>query len=124
MRPVAAALSALVLAAAAAWPAGAQQEAKTAPSAILRSLDKVSGQVFDHTVPAGQGFDLGRVRVDLLECRYPAGDPSADAFAHVTIREVGRDAPVFNGWMVASSPALSALDHPRYDVWVIRCKTS
>lgn len=23
--------------------------------------------------------------------------------------------------MTASSPALSALDHPRYDVWVLRC---
>jgi hypothetical protein len=29
--------------------------------------------------------------------------------------------PVFSGWMVASSPALSALDHPRYDVWVLNC---
>jgi hypothetical protein len=23
--------------------------------------------------------------------------------------------------MIASSPAISALDHPRYDVWVLRC---
>ncbi|MGB0800115.1 MAG: DUF2155 domain-containing protein, partial [Planktomarina sp.] len=28
------------------------------------------------------------------------------------------------GWMVASSPALNALEHPRYDIWVLRCKTS
>ncbi|HBK91552.1 MAG TPA: hypothetical protein DDZ68_07785 [Parvularcula sp.] len=30
---------------------------------------------------------------------------------------------VFSGWMFASSPALSALQHPVYDVWVIDCKT-
>jgi hypothetical protein len=30
---------------------------------------------------------------------------------------------VFSGWMFASSPALSALEHPVYDVWVIDCKT-
>ena len=30
---------------------------------------------------------------------------------------------LFDGWMIASSPALNALDHPRYDVWVIGCDT-
>lgn len=30
--------------------------------------------------------------------------------------------PLFSGWMFASSPGLSALEHPVYDVWVIRCK--
>jgi hypothetical protein len=29
---------------------------------------------------------------------------------------------LFSGWMFASSPALSALEHPVYDVWVIDCK--
>ena len=31
--------------------------------------------------------------------------------------------PVFVGWMIATSPALSAMDHPRYDVWVLNCVT-
>ena len=31
-------------------------------------------------------------------------------------------APLFTGWMFASSPALSAVEHPVYDVWVIDCK--
>jgi hypothetical protein len=30
---------------------------------------------------------------------------------------------IFSGWMFASSPALNALEHPVYDVWVIDCKT-
>ena len=33
-------------------------------------------------------------------------------------------ATLFDGWMVASSPALSALDDARYDVWVMACKTA
>jgi len=31
---------------------------------------------------------------------------------------------IFRGWMFASSPALNALEHPVYDVWVIDCKTT
>lgn len=30
---------------------------------------------------------------------------------------------IFRGWMFASSPALNALEHPVYDVWVIDCRT-
>lgn len=30
---------------------------------------------------------------------------------------------IFRGWMFASSPALNALEHPVYDVWVIDCTT-
>lgn len=30
---------------------------------------------------------------------------------------------IFSGWMFASSPALNAMEHPVYDVWVIDCKT-
>jgi hypothetical protein len=30
---------------------------------------------------------------------------------------------IFSGWMFASSPALSALQHPVYDIWVIDCET-
>ncbi len=32
--------------------------------------------------------------------------------------------PIFVGWMIASAPALNALDHPRYDVWMLSCLTS
>jgi hypothetical protein len=55
------------------------------------------------------------------ECRYPADNPAGDAEAHLTISDNLRPEPVFNGWMIASSPGLSSLDHPRYDVWVLSC---
>jgi hypothetical protein len=67
---------------------------------------------------------MWRMQVDLGECRYPEGNPSGDAFAFVTLRIEGQVEPVFRGWMIASAPALNALDHPRYDVWVIRCTTA
>ena len=61
------------------------------------------------------------IRLDA--CRYPTDNPTSDAEAHLTITETDVPAPVFDGWMIASSPGLSALDHPRYDVWVLRCVT-
>lgn len=97
---------------------------REAQEAILRGLDKVSGAVTDLDLKVGQETRLGTLTVELDECRVPAGNPTGDAFAHLTIRADGMKDAAFDGWMIASSPALSALDHPRYDVWVIRCKAS
>jgi hypothetical protein len=99
----------------------AQEAVNVGTGAVLRGLDKVGGDVVDLRLRNGESASLGRMTVRLGECRYPEGDPAADAFAFVAIEEDGRADPVFQGWMVGSSPALNAMEHPRYDVWVLRC---
>ena len=91
---------------------------------VLRGLDKVNANVTDIDLQSGQSTEYGRLTVSLGECRYPVGDPAADAFAFLTITDTASGDEVFSGWMVASSPAINALEHPRYDVWVLRCKTA
>lgn len=90
---------------------------------MLRWLDKLTGETADIELALGQEAVSGRLTIRLDACRYPADNPASDAEAHLTILDQGVAEPVFDGWMVASSPALSALDHPRYDVWVLRCVT-
>lgn len=101
-----------------------QEAGEKAQGAILRALDKVSGETQDIELTAGQSARVFELDVGLTECRFPAGNPAGDGFAYLVIREPGDEGAVFAGWMVASSPALNALDHARYDVWVLRCITS
>ena len=101
----------------------AQEETALADGALLRGLDKVNGAVHDVALRAGKSIEIGNLRVALGECRYPVANPVGDAFAHLTIQNVDTNDTVFNGWMIASSPALNPLEHARYDVWVTRCKT-
>jgi hypothetical protein len=89
--------------------------------AILRALDTMTGKLTDLDVSVGQMVSYQRLEITLGDCRYPQENPASDAFAYITIRDVREAEPRFAGWMVASSPALSAMDHPRYDVWVLRC---
>jgi len=92
--------------------------------ARLKALDKINGQVSEFDMIAGGSVQIGKLVVELRECRYPENNPEGDAFAWLDIREPSKGPdPVFSGWMVASSPALNPLDHFRYDIWVLRCKT-
>ncbi|SDE03303.1 DUF2155 domain-containing protein [Limimaricola pyoseonensis] len=108
-----------------ALPAAAQQQgAAQAPGGVLRVLDKITGQVTDLDLATGESGEVGHLQVTLQECRYPADNPAGDAFERLEIRYGSLEDPVFRGWMIASAPALNALDHPRYDVWALRCRTS
>lgn len=107
-----------------AWPnVGHSQDVTSASSGTLRWLDKISGITEDIEIAVGETQSHGRLAIKLHDCRYPVNDPASNAFAHLTIRDSLKEEPVFLGWMIATSPALSALDHARYDVWVLRCKT-
>ena len=108
-------------------PSIAQEDAQTAvigQGAVLRGLDKVNGKTADGEVQNGGSTELLGLLVTLGECRYPADNPTGDAFAFLTIRDPDTGSIQFEGWMIASSPALNALDHARYDIWVLRCMTS
>ncbi|NOR63586.1 MAG: DUF2155 domain-containing protein [Rhodobacteraceae bacterium] len=91
--------------------------------AILRGLDRITGAVNNFSMAVGESLEFERLEVTLEACRYPVGDINADAYALLKIRDIRNVEPSFYGWMFASSPALSALDHSRYDIWVLTCET-
>lgn len=97
------------------------QQAIQGVAADLRVLDKVTGSVMDVSMPVGTTKQLGLLSVNLQECRAPRSNPNGDAYALLVIKYRDQAAPAFQGWMIASAPALNAMDHPRYDVWVLSC---
>jgi len=98
------------------------QEVASGDGAHLRGLDKISGTTTDLAIGIGESVVYGRMAITLLACRYPADNPEGEAYAFLDIIDETRGELLFRGWMIASSPALNALDHARYDVWVIGCQ--
>ncbi|MCJ8139476.1 DUF2155 domain-containing protein [Falsirhodobacter halotolerans] len=108
-----------MMVAGAAW--GQASGAVSTTGGQLRWIDKVTGATDDVNLSRGQSVTFGFLTLQMDDCRAPANDPTSDAFAHLTINDTRTSVPVFSGWMIASSPAISALEHPRYDVWVLSC---
>jgi hypothetical protein len=98
-------------------------QTRAAGTGRVRWLDKISGESADLRLGPGLAETRGRLTVVMSECRVPADNPASDAFAHLTVTDARASVPVFTGWMIASSPALNALDHARYDVWLLGCDT-
>lgn len=126
-----AALSGALAAAATLWagaapaaPAPAQMIDK--PAAKLQGLDKITARTSTFTLAVGDTRTFGSLRITLRACREnpPVETPESAAFLEVVEVKPGeQEETAFSGWMFASSPALSAMEHPIYDVWVLSCGT-
>jgi hypothetical protein len=113
------------LAGIAALTATAAADADPYAITVLQALDKVSARVSPLEVPVGETVRFGNLEITARACdkRPPEEQPESAAFLEIVERHEG-EPPVtqFVGWMFASSPALSAMEHPVYDVWVLDCK--
>ena len=101
--------------------------ADPADTVILETLDKISARVSRVEVPVGTTITFGSLKITPRHCdkRPPEETPESSVFIEI-VEELPDEQPKleFSGWMFASSPALSALDHPVYDVWVVDCKNA
>lgn len=97
------------------------------PIAVLRALDKMTARVEELEVPVNKPISFGTIIINAHTCRttQPEETPESAVFLEVGELKPGeKDTPVFHGWMFASSPALSAMEHPVYDIWLIGCKSA
>ena len=105
-----------------------QSKLPTPPVVVLRTLDKVTARIKEVSVVIGGKLTFGTLEIAPLYCRSTPPIEAPETYTYLRITDRGRasrDKPkaVFQGWMVASSPALNPLEHPVYDVWVIACRT-
>jgi hypothetical protein len=106
-------------------PAAAPAEDIQHETAVLQGLDKVTARVMTIEAPVGLPVHFGTLEIIVRTCRKkpPEEEPESAAFLDVWEIKPGEAAEgLFRGWMFASSPALSALEHPVYDIWVLDCK--
>lgn len=113
---------------ASAIPANAR-EMEDMSVVVVRTIDKMSARTHTFDIPVGKTVKFGNsLFIKPRACRRssPIDQPESAAFLQIWERKPHEDESrwIFSGWMFASNPALSAMDHPVYDVWVIDCKKS
>ena len=87
----------------------------------LGALDKVTARTSDVTLKVGETIKIGTLMVRAIRAwtSNPSEIPESKVFFEITEIKTGQPFKmVFNGWMFASNPSVSALEHPVYDIWV------
>ncbi len=96
--------------------------------AFLQTLDKITARIATVPVIMNQPVQFGTLEIELKHCAFTPPEVPPEAAAFLEIRDVGfvddeasDKITVFSGWMFASSPAVSSLEHPVYDVTLLAC---
>ena len=95
--------------------------------AVLQGLDKITARITTIDAPVGQAVRFGTLDITVRRChkRPPEETPETTVYLEIREQRLGERAQdLFAGWMFASSPAVSSMEHPVYDVWVVDCKNS
>lgn len=90
----------------------------------VRILDKITAKSRTFDLNIGKTVAYGSLRLRPMACKKapPIEEPESVSFLQVWEKmHEGSDEWVFSGWMFASSPSLSAMEHPVYDVWILDC---
>ena len=113
-------------------PASAQEAAGdgewlTGTRAQLQTLDKITARIATIELEAGVVATLGTLELYVHACVFRPPEMPPDHAALLEIRGIGDSQTAgeifFFGWMFASSPAVSALEHPVYDISVLSCSS-
>jgi hypothetical protein len=106
----------------------APAETISEPVALLQGLDKITARVSKFEAAVGAPVHFGTLSIRVRDCEKnpPEEAPESAAFLEIDEMRPGDDMArrLFSGWMFASSPALSALEHPVYDVNLLDCKAA
>jgi hypothetical protein len=94
---------------------------------VIRALNKVTAQAEVMTLKSNQMVKFGQLQITAITCQISAERSQTDYAALLDIVEKlptgDGTKPIFRGWMYASSPSITALEHPVYDVTMVECKT-
>lgn len=93
-------------------------------TAQMQAMDKITGRVNVIEVPVGGEVKFGSFSVVVRSCKTRSEDEIPENFAFVDVTDKSFDKEEFNifkGWMFSSSPAINAIEHPIYDVWLLKC---
>ena len=95
------------------------------PIAAFSGLDKITGRITNFDVYMGETVQFGALQITPRACysRPPTETQRTSVFIEVDqVSLKGQVQRIFTGWMFADSPALNAIDHPVYDIWLVDCK--
>ena len=93
-------------------------------TALLQAMDKITGRVSEIEVPVNGEVKFGSFSIVVRSCQTTPPEETPENYAFVDVADTAKDGKLFNifkGWMMSSSPALNAVEHPIYDVWLLKC---
>ena len=91
--------------------------------AKFRLLDKISNKLIDKTISVNNSDEIETLSVEVYACFTEPPTEISEDYVLVDIVDTfqGLNKNFYRGWMISSSPEVTPLEHPIYDLWLLGC---
>ena len=93
-------------------------------AAVMQAMDKVTGRVNKITIPVKSKVSFGDFSLVLRACKKRSAEETPENFAFIDVADKSfgtEEYNIFRGWVLSSTPGISAIEHPIYDMWLLEC---
>ena len=92
-------------------------------SAKLKLLDKTTNKVTQKTINVNSIIDWDSLNIKIYACYSTSPEEIPEDYVLLEIIDTlsKKKDYIYRGWMISSSPDVTPLEHPIYDLWLIDC---
>ena len=88
-------------------------------------LDKITAKVSNLDIKVNESMNFESLFIEVFACYKTPPEEIPENYVLLKIYDILDSANkdlLYQGWMISSSPAVTPLEHPIYDLWLKECK--
>ena len=91
--------------------------------AKFKLLDKISNKLFEKTISVDSFGEIETLNIEVHACFTEPPDEIAEDYVLINVKDnfKNENTSIYKGWMISSSPEVTPLEHPIYDLWLLGC---
>ena len=89
----------------------------------FKLLDKISNKLFEKNIKINETDSIGTLNIKVYSCFTEPPNEIPEDYVLIDVKDnfQNEDKLIFRGWMISSSPDVTPIEHPIYDLWLIGC---
>ena len=94
--------------------------------ANFKLLDKISNKLNEKTIKVNESGFIGTLNIKVYACFTEPPNEIPENYVLIDVKDNFKDGDgsIYKGWMISSSPDVTPLEHPIYDLWLLSCNNN
>ena len=94
--------------------------------ANFKILDKISNKLDEKTIKVNESDFFGTLNIKVYSCFTEPPNEIPEDYVLIDIKDIFNEekGSIYKGWMISSSPDVTPLEHPIYDLWLLGCSNN
>ena len=91
--------------------------------ANFKLLDKISNKLVEKSIKVNETDFIETLKIQVFSCLTEPPDEIPEDYVLIDVKDNFQEQKksIYKGWMISSSPDVTPLEHPIYDLWLLGC---